>query len=436
MGDDVMFREFDADTRLDLWVLGLKVMATGITATLSVLSLVFLWSMRKPSRRERGATWYFALASLFATLYIGADMGVRASAVLGNVAGVLLPYRLALSALVLSIAAYVGLSWTLDPARPPRFRATAALYGCAVLFAIAVWIQHPLLIIADDAVTIRGTGVYADYGAGAPVLFALCLILFGLMCRGLLQLAHHIGGVPVFRLTVLGFIVLLACGVHDALLELSLMPLPVGLLPLGYACFQMGAFAVLAIHYSRTLEDRQDQGLQLRRLTDAVSRDAYTGLFSRAYLEDTMNRFGVGAQGGLLFIDLDHFKAVNDNFGHAIGDRIIRAVADRIRINMRDHDVACRWGGDEFVVYLPDTDAEALYALSQRLQHAFKTVGVEHFAGARVSVSMGFAELVDGDWLATLERADRAMYDAKRAGRNQLMRAADAPGVWPKQDLA
>jgi len=432
----VILSEFDGDSRLDLWVLGLKVMATGITATLSILFLVFLLSRRKPSWRERKAIWHFTLASLFATLFIGADAAVRASAVLDNVDGVLLPYRLALSALVLSIAAYVGLSWTLDPARPSSFRATAMLYACAALFAIAVWVDHPFLIIAGDAFTIRGTGVYADYGAGAPLLFALCAVLFVLMCRGLLPLAYRIGGTTVWRLTVLGFVVLFAAGVHDALLELNLMPIPVGLLPLGYACFQMGAFAVLAIHYSRTLEDRQVQGLQLRRLTDAVSRDAYTGLFSRTYLEDTLNRLGAGVAGGLLFIDLDHFKAINDTFGHASGDQVIRAVADRIRLYMRDDDVACRWGGDEFVIYLSGTDAEALGALSERLQQAFKTVGVEHFAGAQISVSMGFAELVDGDWHETLERADRAMYDAKQAGRAQFMRAENTTSAWPTRDRA
>lgn len=421
MGNDVILSGFDGASQLDLWVLALKIMSTGITAILSVLFVVFTLSLRTPGQRERRAAYHFAIASVFATLYIGADTAVRASAVVGSVDDVLMFYRLALCAVPLSIVGYVNLYWALDPERAPGRVVAAVSYAGTVLIAGLVWIDHPLLVIADDAVTVRGAGVYANYGLGAPVLFALCLVLFVAMCRGMIPLAYRMGGRTVWRLTVAGFAVLFAAGVHDVLRELHMFALPVGTLALGYAFFQVGAFAVLAIHYSRTLEDRQHQGVQLRRLTDAVARDGHSGLFTRGYLEDTLNGLGANVCGGLLFLDLDHFKTVNDNYGHAVGDEIIRNVAQRIRINMRDGDIACRWGGDEFVIYLPDADLPMLEALADRLGGAFRAVRLAHVADVGISVSIGGAELSDDDWHKTLQRADVAMYEAKQAGRDQLV---------------
>ncbi|WP_348767680.1 hypothetical protein [uncultured Salinisphaera sp.] len=109
MGNDVILSGFDGASQLDLWVLALKIMSTGITATLSVLFVVFTLSLRKPGQRERRAAYHFVVASVFATLYIGADTAVRASAVLGSVDDVLVFYRLELCAVPLSIVGYVNL---------------------------------------------------------------------------------------------------------------------------------------------------------------------------------------------------------------------------------------------------------------------------------------------------------------------------------------
>lgn len=420
MQKDGILSEFDSASQLDLWILWLKVMATGITATLLILLAVFALSLRQHGQHEARAAYHFTLASLFATMYIGADATVRMGVAVGDINDILVPYRLSLSTIVLSIAAYTNLYWALDPDRDLRPGMVVTLYGCTAFFAALVWVSHPALIIASDAVTMMGTAVFADYGAGAPVFFGLCLLLFAAVCLNLIRLAYRVGGTMVRRLTVLGFTALLAASVHDVLRELGVFSSPAGMLPLGYACFQVGAFAVLAIHYSRTLQDRQHQGLQLRRLTDAAARDAHSGLFTRAYLENSLNDLAADARGGLLFLDLDHFKAINDRFGHLCGDQIIRAVSDRIRINMRDGDIPCRWGGDEFVVYLPGTDSEDVVTLTDRLNQAFGEIKLEHAGAINISVSMGFAELSDGDWRKTLERADKGLYNAKHAGRNQL----------------
>ncbi len=110
---------------------------------------------------------------------------------------------------------------------------------------------------------------------------------------------------------------------------------------------------------------------------------------------------------------------VNDHFGHDRGDRLIQAVAEGIRATLRDHDIACRWGGDEFVVYLNDADQTAALAVAERLLRAFRHLD-QGAGGPDMSASVGVAVLTDGDWRLTLQRADQALLRAKAEGRNRL----------------
>ncbi|QJX02834.1 GGDEF domain-containing protein [Alcanivorax sp. IO_7] len=110
---------------------------------------------------------------------------------------------------------------------------------------------------------------------------------------------------------------------------------------------------------------------------------------------------------------------VNDRYGHERGDRLIRAVADGIRQTVREQDVACRWGGDEFVVHLSEAGSDAALAVAERLLRAFRHLDPAA-PGLEMSASVGFAQLTDGDWRATLRRADQALYQAKADGRNRL----------------
>jgi diguanylate cyclase (GGDEF)-like protein len=173
----------------------------------------------------------------------------------------------------------------------------------------------------------------------------------------------------------------------------------------------------MVIHYSRTLSERTETDHQLRHLADKATRDPLSGLFNRAFLESHLDGLGPHARGGLLFIDLDHFKVVNDRFGHTRGDALLRAVAQRIEHTMRDGDIACRWGGDEFVVFLAEANPDAAGSIARRLLAAFDTMPDGDTGDLRIGASMGFAELTDGDWRRTLRRADQALYQAKDRGR-------------------
>ena len=125
-----------------------------------------------------------------------------------------------------------------------------------------------------------------------------------------------------------------------------------------------------------------------------------------------------------MMIDIDHFKRINDTHGHAVGDAVIRSVAQTPRTNRRDTDILCRYGGEEFVILSGDCGHGPL-STAERLRQAVKQTGVAGPAGpVSVTVSVGVAELTgDDDGLeALLGRADAALYRAKGAGRDQVKR--------------
>jgi diguanylate cyclase (GGDEF)-like protein len=123
-------------------------------------------------------------------------------------------------------------------------------------------------------------------------------------------------------------------------------------------------------------------------------------------------------------IDLDHFKAVNDEHGHAAGDEVLRGVAEALRESLRQHDIPGRYGGEEFGVLLPGSDAAAAEAIAERVRRKIEWAS---FAGElKVTASVGCAAIHADDLFpaSLVARADRALYAAKAAGRNRAMRAA------------
>jgi two-component system, cell cycle response regulator len=162
--------------------------------------------------------------------------------------------------------------------------------------------------------------------------------------------------------------------------------------------------------------------------------DQLTGLHNRRYMGrhlDTLiaNAEKSGKPVAFLILDIDYFKSVNDTHGHDIGDEVLREFASRIAANVRGIDLACRYGGEEFVVVMPDTDMEFASAVAERLR---RNVEATPFAISReprklnITISIGIAgSEPSGDTAeALLHRADQALYRAKRAGRNRVVAAA------------
>jgi len=130
----------------------------------------------------------------------------------------------------------------------------------------------------------------------------------------------------------------------------------------------------------------------------------------------------------LLLLDIDHFKAVNDSHGHAAGDEVLREFSRRVRKAVRNIDLACRLGGEEFVVAMPDTDAALALLVGERIRQkiAGERFQVSDGASLEITVSIGISSLEGREDTpeGLLKRADEALYRAKRAGRNRVAAAA------------
>ena len=152
-------------------------------------------------------------------------------------------------------------------------------------------------------------------------------------------------------------------------------------------------------------------------LTDAFNR----GAFDTAIVQSLNMHFILNQPITVVMIDLDNFKQVNDTYGHAAGDEVLRAVGECLaRAFIRKSDLVARYGGDEFVVILNDTSAENATKVIERFLRQVNEVKIPYAPdGTRMSCSAGFTEIQDDDTVETLMgRADRALYQAKAAGRN------------------
>lgn len=168
-----------------------------------------------------------------------------------------------------------------------------------------------------------------------------------------------------------------------------------------------------------------------------ANTDAVTGLFNRHYLDSQLGEIVNRARAGglplvVLMLDIDAFKPVNDRFGHAAGDRALQAVAARLSASVRGSDMVVRYGGDELVVVMPDTDLATARRIAERLRATVEATPIggpdASAAEVRITVSIGVAalETSDVDGPALLCRADAALFAAKRAGRNRVETAASA----------
>ncbi|HWH31532.1 MAG TPA: diguanylate cyclase, partial [Egibacteraceae bacterium] len=183
-------------------------------------------------------------------------------------------------------------------------------------------------------------------------------------------------------------------------------------------CLEMLAVeAGAALAASRRLEDQQAYAEQLRR---QARRDALTGLANRGQLLEVVRARAAEVPAALLFVDLDRFKHVNDSYGHAGGDQLLRAVSARMGGAVRPPDVIARFGGDEFVVLLQEADEIAAVRVAERLHETLREPFTVFNRPVRVSASIGVALLPPGgDPHLALVQADMAMYAAKQSRKRR-----------------
>ena len=172
-------------------------------------------------------------------------------------------------------------------------------------------------------------------------------------------------------------------------------------------------------------ESRDALTLANRQITQLSITDTLTKLKNRRALiprlkEETarVTRYGIACS--VILMDLDHFKAINDRFGHHVGDKVLTAVGQLIRNEMRVEDTPCRWGGEEFLILLPHTAVTQAKACARRIQKSMRTLRIDEI-DSQITASFGISQLSaeeNGD--AAIHRADQALYAAKHAGRDRI----------------
>ncbi|MDY0189212.1 MAG: diguanylate cyclase [Desulfuromonas sp.] len=173
------------------------------------------------------------------------------------------------------------------------------------------------------------------------------------------------------------------------------------------------------------------------RLIRMASHDFLTGLINRREAYNRLERACARSDRsnaiiGILLLDIDHFKQVNDEHGHSVGDTVLKALANSMLEALRDYDIICRFGGEEFLIALPDTAPIGIYDTAERLRKAIEKMRIELPDGTtlHVSVSIGISHRGrDENIDQAISRADDALYLAKNAGRNRVVTAQEAEDI-------
>jgi diguanylate cyclase (GGDEF)-like protein len=179
------------------------------------------------------------------------------------------------------------------------------------------------------------------------------------------------------------------------------------------------------------LRARVRASLRTKYLTDLLSRkamiDGLTGLWNRTYFDSRLeSELSLSRRSGrplsCILLDLDHFKKLNDRYGHPFGDEVLRSVGKLLIDSCRDEDIACRYGGEEFVILTPNVPAQGAVELAERLRAAIESMILSHRGKAvPVTCSMGVSDVGHTPPPTIVELADEALYAAKHGGRNRVV---------------
>ena len=292
-------------------------------------------------------------------------------------------------------------SWWVLRGHPERYKAVAWFYEC-----ISLWeATSALLYVSVDELRILW------FYTNVPCVFIL--------------LGQRAGWVITIG-TIVGFVV----GNQHLDKPYSANAVATGSLALVYFGVAFHAYVDRSLSYFKRMRDYNVQ------LQDMASHDPLTGaLNARAYYRacDQLIRASQRANQpfAVLFVDLDHFKSINDNHGHSVGDEVLRIVANTITNNIRRSDVSGRIGGEEFSVFLPNTDAKGAEKLAESLRQAIESARPQvDDVTLTITASIGVAvkTFQDQTMQVIQQLADAAMYEAKKGGRNRVSTFGPASG--------
>ena len=320
-----------------------------------------------------------------------------------------------------------GTAWTLLESLGQSSLALRVVFGLNIVF-------HPVFFLITWKKLLPLRAVDSACVLFATILCAACMALRLYSSYGaaidLQPLYLWIPVIYVFAFTMLG---------HQSSLKLSLailalfilisVPYLTGSFGSAYINFtvqlhMVSAVLIAALYFFSSYQHRfQIAQLTLAELARLANTDELTQLANRRrmaeVIESELVRFGrYGHAFALILIDIDHFKSINDRYGHAVGDRTLVALTKRVAQGLRDVDMLGRWGGEEFIVIMLETGFEQAMSKAQALcAHVAAAPLVD---GHTVSISCGVTRVIAGDTADTLlHRADTALYAAKRGGRNR-----------------
>lgn len=311
--------------------------------------------------------------------------------------------------------------WRACRSAQPRETEVGHMFLDALCFGLwSGWLGHPLWITAATSVCITANLMAFRGPRGALQALGLYLAGGALMTLGL-------GIMPVLETDRIAAL-------------LSLLTLEVYLLGFAYGAYQRS----MLLHRTRAELQQRERDLQQRldqiaalqeRLTEQARRDPLTGLHNRRFLTERVHeltRSGSGActSIGVMLVDIDHFKQVNDTYGHLVGDKVLRAVAQILKASVKGKDTAARFGGEEFVVLLPDTSIDGAQALAEKLRSTIERSRIRRSDNqqeiAQITVSFGIASYRAGESANDfVSRVDNALYLSKRLGRNRVTLASE-----------
>ena len=289
------------------------------------------------------------------------------------------------------------------------------------------WLDRAFLGLQTVIFALMLAAPFVSYGTLVrPITFTVATTVFMVVAIGITGLRARQAAAGYFLLAWSVFLV-------GVLLYLAKS---VGLLPhtwLTQYGFQIGTifeFVLLSVALGIRVKEIRAQS-RTDSLTGLANRSRYDELVEQAFAQAR----AAGTTLGLLVIDVDHFKRVNDSHGHAVGDRVLEGVAESLRRQLPAQAVASRYGGEEFVVLVPRTDAAALMALAEKLRRAI----AESSPGIPVTASVGVASTADhafADPRGLFRAADEALYAAKRTGRDRVVGWNDQLPRHPAAPLA
>ena len=410
---------------LQQWVYGRGFMGIVFTAFVFVVGLICL--CLGLAKRDRLMAWATALLSFDLALMMFAENELS------------------------QLVAFTPLLWRQIAAY--TYFVVPGLVACVMLTAFrrspprsAYAVLSVSLAYAIGVMLLSATGQLSFVNAYPPFDVLLIVLMTVLLIEGVLRLRPV---TPEGCLTVGGLFAIFVALLVDMASAHGFIPWTGRTAQWGLSIFAVSALGVYTIrvwrqrqellHLQHSLEQKvaertRELEASRERLLQFAHEDHLTGLLNRrAFMSQAMQTVAQAMRHrepiALVLFDVDHFKAINDQHGHAVGDEVLRAIADAVRSNSRVSDLVCRYGGEEFVVLMPRTTAEAALALVERLRTAIAAIAVEGRDARRLSISVSIGLIVLGEPTSPMQdpermldqllsQADAAMYQIKNSGRN------------------